>query len=157
MLSETDKRVVETIRMRLTTEQALQYLKDNEFPMSRASYFRHKKKVEERKLKRLYEIAKVGFQDQHLETIDQYEMGFKMMWQNVLKEQDPYKQNVMIKDILLLQPYLSAYYEATKLVFSVDNNNNNNNNQGYDSDDTVMVNNNDNEDKAEEYNDNRKF
>ncbi|MDF2736998.1 MAG: hypothetical protein K0S93_854, partial [Nitrososphaeraceae archaeon] len=95
MLSETDKRVVETIRMRLTTEQALQYLKDNEFPMSRASYFRHKKKVEERKLKRLYEIAKVGFQDQHLETIDQYEMGFKMMWQNVLKEQDPYKQNVM--------------------------------------------------------------
>jgi hypothetical protein len=106
--------------MRLTTDQALQYLKDNEFPMSRASYFRHKKKVEERKLKRLYEIAKVGFQDQHLETIDQYEMGFKMMWQNVLRERDPYKQNSMIKDILLLQPYLSAYYESTKLVIGGD-------------------------------------
>jgi hypothetical protein len=43
-------------------------------------------------------------------------MGFKMMWQNVLRERDPYKQNSMIKDIMLLQPYLSAYYESTKLV-----------------------------------------
>ena len=38
------------------------------------------------------------------------------MWQNVLRERDPYKQNSMIKDILLLRPYLSAYYEATKLI-----------------------------------------
>jgi hypothetical protein len=116
MLSETEKGVIETIRMRLTTDQSLQYLKDNGFSMSRSSYFRRKKKLEEKKLKRLYEIAKIGFQDQHLETIDQYEMGFKMMWQNVLLEKDPYKQNVMIKDILLLKPYLSSYYEATKLI-----------------------------------------
>ena len=116
MLSDTEKAVIEAIRMRLTTDQALQYLKDNEFPLSRASYFRHKKKLEEKKLKRLYEIGKIGFQDQHLETIDQYEMGFKMMWQNVLRERDPYKQNSMIKDILLLKPYLSSYYEATKLI-----------------------------------------
>ena len=108
MLNDTEKAVVETIRMKLTTDQALQYLKDNEFPMSRASYFRHKKKLEEKKLKRLYEIAKIGFQDQHLERIDVYEMGFKMMWQNVLLEKNPYKCNVMIKDILLLQPYLSS-------------------------------------------------
>ena len=74
MLSDTDKIVVETIRMRLTTDQALQYLKDNEFPMSRASYFRHKKKVESLKLKRLYDIAKIGLQDQHLERIDIYEI-----------------------------------------------------------------------------------
>jgi hypothetical protein len=45
MLSDTEKAVVETMRMRLTTDQALQYLKDNEFPMSRPSYFRHKKKT----------------------------------------------------------------------------------------------------------------
>ena len=68
------------------------------------------------KLKRLYHIAQIGFQDQHLETIDQYEMGFKMMWKNVLLEKDPYKQNSMIKDILLLKPYFSSYYEATKLI-----------------------------------------
>jgi hypothetical protein len=117
MLSDTEKGVIETIRMRLTTDQSLQYLKDNGFSMSRSSYFRRKKKVESMKFKRLYHIAQIGFQDQHLETIDQYEMGFKMMWQNVLLEKEPYKCNQMIKDILLLQPYLSAYYEATKLIF----------------------------------------
>ena len=42
------------------------------------------------KLKRLYHIAQIGFQGHPLETIDQYEMGFKMMWQNVLREQDTY-------------------------------------------------------------------
>jgi hypothetical protein len=86
------------------------------FDISPKTYYNDKRKVESLKLKRLYHIAQIGFQDQHLETIDQYEMGFNMMWQNVLLEKDPYKCNQMIKDILLLQPYLSAYYEATKLV-----------------------------------------
>ena len=58
--------------------------------------------------------------------IDVYEMGFKMMWKNVLLEKDPYKCNVMIKDILLLQPYLSSYYEATKLIVKINKDNNNN-------------------------------
>jgi hypothetical protein len=94
----------------------LEYLKEVGFEIGPATYYREKRKVEELKLKRLYHIAKMGFQDQHLERIDIYEMGFKMMWQNVLLEKDPYKCNQMIKDILLLQPYLSSYYESTKLV-----------------------------------------
>jgi hypothetical protein len=102
--------------MRLNKKQSLAYLKGVGFQCSHATLYREKKKVEELKLKRLYHIAQIGFQDQHLETIDQYEMGFKMMWKNVLLEKDPYKQNVMIKDILLLKPYLSSYYEATKLI-----------------------------------------
>jgi hypothetical protein len=115
-LSDREKSVVETIRMRLNVKQSLEYLKEVGFDISERTLRRDRRKVESLKLKRLYHIAKIGFQDQHLETIDQYEMGFKMMWQNVLRERDPYKQNVMIKDILLLKPYLSAYYEATKLI-----------------------------------------
>lgn len=116
ILSDRSRAIIETIRMRLTEKQSLEYLKEVGFEIGPATYYREKRKIEELKLKRLYHIAKMGFQDQHLERIDVYEMGFKMMWQNVLREQDPYKQNVMIKDILLLQPYLSSYYEATKLV-----------------------------------------
>ena len=117
MLSDTEKAVVEAIRMRLTTDQALQYLKDNEFPMSRASYFRHKKKLEGTKLKRLFEIAKIGFQDQHLDRIDNTELCLKLMWENYHLERDPYKKFQVLKDIITVQPYLSAYYETTKLVF----------------------------------------
>jgi hypothetical protein len=116
LLSDRQKAVIETIRMRLTEKQSLAYLKEMGFDISPKTYYNDKRKVESMKLKRLYHIAQIGFQDQHLERIDIYEMGFKMMWQNVLLEKDPYKRNSMIKDILLLQPYLSAYYEATKLV-----------------------------------------
>jgi hypothetical protein len=115
-LTDREKSVVETIRMRLNTKQSLAYLKEVGFDVSERTLRRDRRKVESLKLKRLYHIAQIGFQDQHLERIDVYEMGFKMMWENVRLEKDPYKQNSMIKDILLLQPYLSAYYEATKLV-----------------------------------------
>ena len=118
MLSDRQKAVVETMRMRLTERQSLAYLKEVGYDISLRTYYNDKRKVESLKLKRLYHIAQIGFQDQHLETIDQYEMGFKMMWQNVLRERDPFKQNQMIKDILLLKPYLSAYYEATKLIIA---------------------------------------
>ena len=116
LLSDRQKAVIETIRMRLTEKQSLVYLKDMGFDISPKTFYNDKRKVESLKLKRLYHIAQIGFQDQHLERIDVYEMGFKMMWQNVLRERNPYKQNSLIKDILLLQPYLSSYYEATKLI-----------------------------------------
>ena len=116
LLSDRQRAVIETIRMRLTEKQSLAYLKEMGFDISPKTFYNDKRKVESLKLKRLYHIAQIGFQDQHLERIDSYEMGFKMMWQNVSLEKDPYKRNSMIKDILLLQPYLSAYYEATKLV-----------------------------------------
>jgi hypothetical protein len=116
ILNDRQKAVIETIRMRLNEKQSLEYLKEVGFDIGPATYYREKKQVEQMKLKRLYHIVKIGFQDQHLETIDQYEMSFKMMWQNVLRERDPYKQNAMIRDILLLKPYLSSYYEATKLI-----------------------------------------
>ena len=116
ILSDRSRAILETIRMRLTEKQSLEYLKEVGFEIGPATLYREKRKVEQMKLKRLYHIAKIGFQDQHLERIDIYEMGFKMMWQNVLLEKEPYKRNSMIKDILLLQPYLSAYYEATNLI-----------------------------------------
>ena len=121
VLSDRQRAVVETLRMRLNEKQSLEYLKDVGFDIGPATFYREKRKVESMKLKRLYHIAQIGFQDQHLERIDNYEIGFKMMWQNVLLEKDPYKCNQMIKDILLLQPYLSAYYEATKLIIDKQN------------------------------------
>ena len=116
LLSDRQKAVIETMRMRLTEKQSLVYLKEMGFDISTKTYYNDKRKVESLKLKRLFHIAAIGFEDQHLERIDTYEMGFKMMWANILLEEDPYKCNQMIKDILLLQPYLSSYYEATKLI-----------------------------------------
>jgi hypothetical protein len=38
------------------------------------------------------------------------------MWENYHLEQDPYKCFQMLKNIIFVQPYLSSYYETTKLV-----------------------------------------
>jgi hypothetical protein len=115
-LTERQKAVIETIRMRLSEQQSLEYLKEAGFPCSVATFYREKKKVEEMKLKRLYHIASIGFVDQHLDRIDNTELCLKLMWENYNEEQDPYKRFQMLKDIIFVQPYLSSYYETTKLV-----------------------------------------
>ena len=116
ILSDRQKAVIETIRMRLNEKQSLEYLKEIGFDIGPATYYREKNKLEKLKLKRLYHIAKIGFQDQHLDRIDNTELCLKLMWENYHLEQDPYKKFQMLKDIILVQPYLSAYYETTKLV-----------------------------------------
>jgi hypothetical protein len=140
-LTERQKAVIETIRMRLSEQQSLKYLKEVGFPCSVATFYREKKKVEEMKLKRLYHIASIGFVDQHLDRIDNTELCLKLMWENYNKEQDPYKRFQMLKDIILVQPYLSSYYETTKLVIQQQdqtlatkmypNDNINDNNEGF--------------------------
>ncbi len=140
LLSDRQKAVIETIRMRLTEKQSLAYLKEMGFEISPKTYYNDKRKVESLKLKRLYHIAQIGFQDQHLERIDTIELCLKLCWQNYNEEQDPYKKFLMLKDIILVQPYLSAYYETTKLVMEqqqpsttkmYSNNNINDNREGF--------------------------
>ena len=110
--------------MRLSVKQSLAYLKDAAgFNISDKTFYREKKTVEAMKLQRLYHIAKIGFQDQHLDRIDNTELCLKLMWQNYNLENDPFRRFQMLKDIIMVQPYLSAYYETTKLIFDKDNNN----------------------------------
>lgn len=106
MLSDIEKLVVETIRMRLTTQQALKYMRDHEFPVSRATYFRHKRRVEGKKLERVYHIAKLGFVDQHFQRIDGLEIIEKKMWQEYNREH-PFKRIQILKDFIKNGMYIS--------------------------------------------------
>jgi hypothetical protein len=115
-ITERQRAVLETTRLKLNTVQSLAYLRSQGFDVSDKTLWREKKHLQDSSLSRIYHIGQT-FPEKHLETVDEYEMGFKMMWQNVMRMRDnPYKQNLMIKDIMMLKPYLSAYYEATKLV-----------------------------------------
>ena len=142
IISERQKAVIETIRMRLTEKQALAYLKEVGFEMSDTTWYREKNKVEKLKLKRLYHIAQIGFQDQHLDTIDNTELCLKLMWENYHVEQNPFKRFQMLKDIISVQPYLSAYYETTKLIVEKQKRQEQQQNVkvGYDQDDDIMIN-----------------
>ena len=76
--------VLETVKMRLTEKESLEYLKDNGFEISDTTLYKEKSKLEKMKLKRLYQIAKYGFEEQHLERIDNCELILELMWQNAM-------------------------------------------------------------------------
>ena len=116
VLSDTEKLIVNCTIMRLKENEALAYLKENGHEMSRMTYYRIKAKVEEKKLARLHEIAKIGFVNQHIERIDQLELIQREMWECYEQEQSPLKKVIILEKIASVQPYLSAYYEATKMV-----------------------------------------
>ena len=75
--------------MRLRENEALDYLKTNGYHISRMTYYRLKRRVEEKKLQRLYEIAKIGFVHQHIERIDQLELIQHELWKLFELEQEP--------------------------------------------------------------------
>jgi hypothetical protein len=112
ILSDTQKAVVDTMTMRLSTNKSLEYLKDHGFEVSRRNYFRHKKKVQSLKLKRLYHIAKIGFEEQHLERIDQLKLIHEMMWKSYDDCKDAYQRSKILRAIADVQPLLSSYYDA---------------------------------------------
>jgi hypothetical protein len=113
ILTETQKAIVETITMKLSVVEALSYLKDVGFKMSRAKYFRQKRKVENMKLERMQHIA-MYFQDQHLDRIDKCELIEKLMWENY-RTGDIKRVNIL-NSIMNMQSWLSAYYDATRYV-----------------------------------------
>jgi hypothetical protein len=83
ILTERQKAIVECIRMRIKEKQSLEYLKEVGFQMASATLYREKAKVEKTKLQRLYHIAQIGFQDQHIDCIDNTELALKLMWQKL--------------------------------------------------------------------------
>jgi len=121
VISERQKAVVETIRMQLSAEKSLLYMKDAGYDISISTYKRDKNKLNKNKLKRLYHIAKIGFEDQHLERIDTLELIQKEMWKNYHECNNPFQKVMILEKIVNVQPYLSSYYESTKEVIGNSN------------------------------------
>lgn len=118
ILSDTEKAVVETVTMGLLPGPALKYLNDKGFDISRATYFRCKKRVEDKKTERMPYIAE-HFQEMHLEKIDRLELIDKLMWDQFEKEQQPYRKVKILESIANLQPYLTSFYESTTIAIEV--------------------------------------
>lgn len=117
-LSDREKAIVECMRMRLNSQESLTFLREHGMPTAIATFYRVRKRLEDTKLQRLYAIAAIGFEDQHMERIDQCEMAAKKMWQQYEACQDPYQKAKILKMIIEVQPYLSSYYEATKEIMN---------------------------------------
>ncbi len=103
------------MRLHLKPDKAQLYLeKEYNIKMGASTLRRYKQILREKARERLYDIAEYGFEQQHINAIDETEAARQKMWENVWKVTDPFKQNIMIQNILNTLPLLSSYYDATK-------------------------------------------
>jgi hypothetical protein len=115
-LSDRQRAVVATMRMKLNEEEAMAYLRAEGHPMSVPTWYRIKAWLKRTQLQRLHFIAAIGFENQHTTRIDTCELIEKLMWENYNLCQSPFKRVIILEKILNLQPILSAYYDTTRWV-----------------------------------------
>ena len=122
MLNDTEHLVLQTVRMRLRGKEAIAYLSAHGTNISVKHYYKVKAKLDSEKLSRLYEIGNYGFVDQHIERIENLELVQELLWKNYwtvhIKKPDTALR--ILREIREIQPYLSAYYEATKHIIQKD-------------------------------------
>lgn len=108
--------LIDCMAMNLHENQALKYLDDNGFDISRAEFYRLKNEVKESSQERLNLIASKEFLSQHLERIDTLRTILKEMWANYHLEKNPFKKVQILEKIEDNQLYLSSYYDSTRYV-----------------------------------------
>jgi hypothetical protein len=114
ILSDSQKAVLDTIVMKLKLNQSLEYMEHVGHKISERTYYRQRKQIQDMKLERMRFIAKVTYEEQHLERLDRMELIENQMWTNYWHEKEPYKKVKILSEIANIQPIVSAYYDATK-------------------------------------------
>ena len=109
-----EKAVIEAMTMQLNNQQAVEYMRDQGFPMVEHSYQNLKTKVKKNTRQYLHAIAAVTYEQQHLDRIHELELIKKLMWEAYREEETPITQVRILAEIKDVQRYLSAYYEATE-------------------------------------------
>lgn len=99
--------------MRFNERESLDYVKEQGYQLSRAQYYRIKKRIQDSKFDRLNQIAK-GFVDHHLERLDTLELINHEMWASYRK--GDYKAMDALSKIAQIQPIVSSYFDASKMV-----------------------------------------
>jgi hypothetical protein len=99
--------------MRFNEKESLEYVREKGYEISHAQYYRIKKRIQDSKFDRLNQIAK-GFVDHHLERLDTLELINHEMWASYRK--GDYKAMDALSKIAQIQPIVSNYFEASKMV-----------------------------------------
>ena len=105
ILSDSQKAVLDTIVMKLKLNQSLEYMGHVGHKISERTYYRQRKQIQDMKLERMRFIAKVAYEEQHLERLDRMELIENQMWTNYWHEKEPYKKVKILSEIANIQPY----------------------------------------------------
>ena len=112
-LNATESLVVATKIMRLSEKESLDYLKKRGIEISRDKYYRILGRVSSETSKRLYEICK-NFKERHMARIDEVETIRQKLWE-IFREATKTADKIRaLHELRELQPWISAYDEATQ-------------------------------------------
>ena len=100
--------------MHLNRKQAVQYMKDVEYPMGESTWYRWKTKLNNEKQQRLYEIARVGYEEEHTDSVEEIETARKLLWTEYHNCKGAVSRANILEKIINTRPLLSSYYDSTK-------------------------------------------
>jgi len=116
VLNDLEIAVIATKAMRFTEHEAIEYLATQDHVISVRTYYRTLAHVSIETRKRAFEIAK-SFLEEHINTIDELLQIKKMMYQDYVMEDEPFKKTMILAKITeTMIPYISTYREATQKI-----------------------------------------
>lgn len=120
LLTDRQRAIFETIRMRLPPKDAILSLQDQGIPLIDIECYKDPTKLQESDLKRFYRITKVLLNDDGI-LLRIFELAFDLMsmWIKHSHEQDPIKKILILRDIFPFQHYLSACFETVNDIISL--------------------------------------
>lgn len=119
LLTDRQRAIFETIRMRLSPKDAILYLRDQGIPLMDLKCYKDATKLKEPDLERFYHITKVLLKDGILLRIFEMELDLMSMWIKHNHEQDPNKRILILREIFPFQHYLSACFEIVDDIISL--------------------------------------
>ena len=108
--------IIEIICLRLHEKEALSYLSDRGYDISRVELYSLKQEVQASTHTRLNRIASSEFMAQHLERIETLKTVHNELWNQYHVEKSPINKSKILMNIADLQTYLSSYYDSTAYV-----------------------------------------
>lgn len=102
--------------MRLHEHEALDYLSERGYDISRAEFYSLKNDIKENRQLRLNHIASEEFLFQHLDRIESLKAVEGELWNNYHIEKNPSNKAKILMQIAELQTYLSSYYDHTQYI-----------------------------------------
>jgi hypothetical protein len=115
-ITEKQRAIIDTMRMHLDAKTAQQYLQEHGYNMKLITVYKWRQKLKREGMKRLYEVAKYDAPEAHIAAIEEINAARKKIWENIDKIKDPYKQSLLILQVIETLPLRSEYYDSTREV-----------------------------------------
>lgn len=109
--NDTKFLVIQSMAMRLSEKEALDWISSKSKHLSHAQYYRIRKKIKEEKENRKISFKFEGLWTSIFDTIDQLETIRRLSWQNVRNEKDPLKNQKILESITRILPYTTSIIE----------------------------------------------